>query len=70
MPWQNDENNAVVSWFGEAFFQLHPDLQLLHRDGGTLIGKISLTMAKDWPDLLANAWQKNSVFPCSRASMN
>ncbi len=46
MPRRNDENNAVANWFGEAFFQLHPDLQLLHRDGGTLVGKVSLNFGE------------------------
>jgi hypothetical protein len=30
--------NVVECWFGEAFSQLDPKIQQLHRDGGTLTG--------------------------------
>jgi len=37
-----ENNNAVVTWFGEAFHLLHPELQRLHRQGGSMSGKIKL----------------------------
>ena len=35
--------DLVESWFGEAFAQLHPFIQHLHKNGGTLSGDIQLT---------------------------
>lgn len=32
----------VIAWFGPAFAQLHPLLQALHRNGGTLRGEVEL----------------------------
>jgi Domain of unknown function (DUF4166) len=40
------EINSVSSWFGESFFKLHPQLQKLHLQGGTLKGKIKLRFGK------------------------
>ena len=42
----SDKNNAVVSWFGDAFSQLHSDLQVLHCGGGILAGKSRLRFGK------------------------
>lgn len=36
------ENNTVV-WFGDAFGQLHPMIQKLHVDGGTLAGDVNIS---------------------------
>jgi hypothetical protein len=36
-------SQAVERWFGPGFVQLHPLLQQLHRDGGTLSGRIAIT---------------------------
>jgi hypothetical protein len=43
LPQRSDNNNAVASWFGDAFSQLHSDLQVLHCSGGILTGKIRLS---------------------------
>jgi hypothetical protein len=32
----------VADWFGPAFTRLHPALQALHRDGGTLAGPVDV----------------------------
>jgi hypothetical protein len=40
------ELNPVSSWFGEKFFKLDPQLQKLHRQGGSLKGKIELSFGK------------------------
>jgi Domain of unknown function (DUF4166) len=32
----------VEAWFGEHFATLHPQLQALHREGGTLAGSVSI----------------------------
>lgn len=34
--------NAVTQWFGDAFSLLHPLLQQLHREGGTLTGRVQV----------------------------
>lgn len=34
--------NAVLRWFGPHFAQLHPLLQALHRQGGSLRGEVSV----------------------------
>lgn len=34
--------NAAERWFGPHFSQLHPLLQALHRDGGTLRGEVAI----------------------------
>ncbi|MGH8081649.1 MAG: DUF4166 domain-containing protein [Lysobacter sp.] len=36
-------HNAAMQWFGPDFQRLHPLLQALHRDGGTLGGEIAIT---------------------------
>lgn len=36
--------NAVTLWFGSHFAQLHPLLQALHRDGGTLKGVVDIKL--------------------------
>lgn len=35
-------HNAAIHWFGPDFARLHPLLQALHRNGGTLGGQISI----------------------------
>jgi hypothetical protein len=37
---------AVETWFGDAFTQLHPLLQVLHRSGGTLTGTVDVRLGK------------------------
>ncbi len=39
-------NNPVVEWFGDSFAELHPLLQQLHRQGGTLNGSVELTVGR------------------------
>jgi hypothetical protein len=34
--------SAVEAWFGEYFAMLHPGLQALHREGGTLAGTVHI----------------------------
>lgn len=36
--------NPVVAWFGSHFERLHPRLQQLHRDGGTLEGTVTIVL--------------------------
>ncbi len=36
------QSPSAQNWFGSAFEQLHPQLQALHRDGGTLHGKVEV----------------------------
>jgi hypothetical protein len=37
---------AVEDWFGNHFSELHPQLQTLHRQGGTLAGSIQLAFGR------------------------
>lgn len=41
-----DSDNAVTRWFADAFAQLHPLLQELHRRGGTLRGTVALRFGR------------------------
>jgi len=34
--------STVETWFGDAFCQLHPQLQSLHRHGGVLVGTVNV----------------------------
>lgn len=44
-PQPKEHMSAVVeTWFGEAFTQLHPLLQELHRSGGTLSGTVEVRL--------------------------
>lgn len=38
--------DAVERWFGAGFAQLHPLLQRLHRDGGSLAGVVTLEFGR------------------------
>ena len=38
--------NAVTRWFGPRFLELHPLLQALHRTGGTLKGRVDITLGR------------------------
>jgi len=40
------QQHAVEAWFGDAFNQLHPMLQQLHINGGTLAGKVQVRMGR------------------------
>ncbi|MEO6171979.1 MAG: DUF4166 domain-containing protein [Arenimonas sp.] len=40
------QTNAVSEWFAEAFFELHTQLQMLHRHGGVLTGKVELQFGR------------------------
>lgn len=40
--WNGRTMDAVERWFGEGFKSLHPLLQDLHREGGTLVGTASI----------------------------
>lgn len=40
------EVNGVTAWFGKMFFELHPRLQILHRQGGNLKGKVQLNFGQ------------------------
>lgn len=37
---------AVEAWLGEAFHDLHPMLQNLHRSGGVLLGTVDIRLGK------------------------
>lgn len=39
-------SSVVEDWFGAAFAALHPRLQALHREGGTLIGPVEFATGR------------------------
>lgn len=46
-------SGLVQAWFGAQFQRLHPLLQALHRQGGTLRGTVHISMAHGWRGLPA-----------------
>ncbi|MFK2903950.1 DUF4166 domain-containing protein [Dyella ginsengisoli] len=45
-PESATDDTAVSRWFGSAFGQLHPQLQTLHRRGGTLHGPLTIRFGR------------------------
>ncbi|MGL4184236.1 MAG: DUF4166 domain-containing protein [Thiotrichaceae bacterium] len=41
------KENSVTRWFGDAFKQLHPSLQHLHREGGRLQGIAEIKLGEN-----------------------
>ena len=60
---QSDENTAAVTWFGEAFSHLHPDLQVLHYDGGIWAAKIGLSFGKGLAKFMGKRLAKKIGIP-------
>ena len=38
--------NLVKNWFGESFTKLHPKIQYIHLNGGSLRGNVNITFGK------------------------
>ena len=55
--------NRVQDWFGPAFSQLHPLIQQLHRDGGELQGKVTLSFGSGLAQLLGVRLAKKMGLP-------
>jgi len=60
-----ENKNAVVAWFGESFHLLHPELQRLHRQGGSLSGKIELNFGTGLAGFIGKRIAKRLDVPLS-----
>jgi hypothetical protein len=54
---------AVEAWFGAAFHQLHPMLQQLHMNGGTLAGTVEVTMGRGLAGLVGKRLARQLGIP-------
>ncbi len=60
----------VANWFGEKFFDLHPLLQKLHREGGTLTGEVDLQYGSGLAGHIAPRLAKRLGMPSSPGVMD
>lgn len=69
MPVAGDrEGDTVVErWFGDAFVQLHPLLQSLHRQGGILRGRIAIDTGRGIAGLIGRRLARRLGIPLHRA---
>jgi Domain of unknown function (DUF4166) len=57
---------VVEAWFGDAFSQLHPMLQELHRSGGTLWGTVDVRVGSGIAGLIGKRLaSKLGIPPCN-----
>jgi len=59
--------DAVARWFGEDFARLHPALQALHREGGTLRGAVTVATGRGLAGLLGRRMARRLGIPIARA---
>jgi Domain of unknown function (DUF4166) len=57
------KNDVVKEWFGEAFSDLHPQLQFLHCYGGSLHGDVNLDFGKGFAAVLGRRFAKRLGIP-------
>lgn len=60
-----DRTSVVAHWFGETFENLHPLLQRLHRNGGRLVGTISIGRGRGISGWLGQRFAQRLGIPCS-----
>lgn len=58
---------AVQAWFGNAFGELHPALQALHRDGGVLRGEVGIVTGRALGGWLGRRVARRLGVPLGRA---
>ena len=63
----NPKINSTQAWFGDAFQDLHPLLQQLHIQGGTLEGEIDVTLGKGLAGFLGRRLAKKLGVPTRHA---
>jgi hypothetical protein len=65
----SERGNATVvtHWFGDAFSQLHPLLQTLHRDGGLLRGRIAIDCGRGAAGLIGRRLARRLGIPADRS---
>lgn len=61
----SDINHSGITerWFGNAFEQLHPQLQPLHRNGGKLEGQVTLSFGDGIAGLIGQRLDKKLSLP-------
>ena len=59
------KSNATRLWFGESFDQLHPLLQKLHTDGGSLSGSVDIQFGQGIAGMLGRRIAKKLGVPTS-----
>lgn len=57
---------VVTQWFGDAFSQLHPLLQKLHRGGGRLRGRIAIDCGRGLAGLIGRRLARRLGIPADR----
>jgi hypothetical protein len=62
------ESNAVLAWFGSAFGQLHPQLQELHRVGGSLSGNVRIEFAQGLAGIIGRRIARTLGIPLAATS--
>lgn len=62
------QENAVTEWFGPQFAQLHPLLQGLHRDGGSLHGIVHINTGHGLGALIGRRLARRLGIPLGCAS--
>ena len=62
---ENELNDCGIAerWFGNAFEQLHPQLQRLHRNGGKLEGQVTLSFGDGVAGLIGRRIAKKLSLP-------
>lgn len=60
-------HNAAMHWFGPDFARLHPLLQALHRDGGTLGGPIAISTGRGLAGIIGRRLARRLGIPIDRA---
>ena len=58
--------NAATRWFGPAFMRLHPLLQALHREGGSLQGEVAISTGRWIAGLLGRRLASKLGVPVDR----
>ncbi|WP_460731892.1 DUF4166 domain-containing protein [Lysobacter tyrosinilyticus] len=53
----------MTRWFGEDFARLHPALQALHREGGTLSGAVTITTGRGFAGALGRRMARRLGIP-------
>jgi hypothetical protein len=62
----SDRTSVVTRWFGDAFSQLHPLLQNLHRRGGRLHGRIAIDCGRGVAGLIGRRLARRLGIPADR----
>lgn len=62
------DDTAVSRWFGPAFAQLHPQLQALHRRGGSLHGPLAIRFGRGLAGIVGRRLARRLGMPTDGAA--